>query len=86
MPDEMELQELRIHERMSKIDRKIIVMSGKGGVGKSTVTVNLANALLEKGFKVGVLDTDIHGPNIAKMFGCEGAILGSNEDGALSFQ
>lgn len=82
MPDEMELQELRIHERMSKIDRKIIVMSGKGGVGKSTVTVNLANALLKKGFKVGVLDTDIHGPNIAKMFGCEGAILGSNEDGS----
>ncbi len=82
MPDEMELQELRIHERMSKIDRKIIVMSGKGGVGKSTVTVNLANALLEKGFKVGVLDTDIHGPNIPKMLGCEGAVLGSNEDGS----
>jgi len=83
MPDEMELQELRIHERMSKIDHKIIVMSGKGGVGKSTVTVNLANALLEKGFKVGVLDTDIHGPNIAKMFGCEGEVLGSNEDGSV---
>lgn len=82
MPDEMELQELRIHERMSKIDRKIIVMSGKGGVGKSTVTVNLANALLEKGFKVGVLDTDIHGPNIPKMLGCEGCVLGSNDDGS----
>ncbi len=82
MPDEMELQDLRIHDRMSKIDRKIIVMSGKGGVGKSTVTVNLARALLSMGYKVGVLDTDIHGPNIPKMFGCEGAILQSTEDGA----
>ncbi len=82
MPDEMELQDLRIHDRMSKIDRKIIIMSGKGGVGKSTVTVNLARALLAMGYKVGVLDTDIHGPNIPKMFGCEGAILGSNEDGS----
>lgn len=82
MPDEMELQDLRIHDRMSKIDRKIIVMSGKGGVGKSTVTVNLARALLSMGYKVGVLDTDIHGPNIPKMFGCEGQILQSTEDGA----
>ena len=82
MPDEMELQDLRIHDRMSKIDRKIIIMSGKGGVGKSTVTVNLARALLAMGYKIGVLDTDIHGPNIPKMFGCEGAILGSNEDGS----
>ncbi len=82
MPDEMELQDLRIHDRMSKIDRKIIVMSGKGGVGKSTVTVNLARALLSMGYKVGVLDTDIHGPNIPKMFGCEGQILQSTEDGS----
>ncbi len=80
MPDEMELQDLRIHDRMSKIDRKIIVMSGKGGVGKSTVTVNLARALLSMGYTVGVLDTDIHGPNIPKMFGCEGAILQAAED------
>ena len=81
MPNETEVQEVNIHNRMSKIDRKILIMSGKGGVGKSTVTVNLANALLAQGHTVGVLDTDIHGPNIAKMFGCEGAILESNEDG-----
>ena len=81
MPNETEVQEVNIHNRMAKIDRKILIMSGKGGVGKSTVTVNLANALLAKGHTVGVLDTDIHGPNIAKMFGCEGAILESNEDG-----
>lgn len=81
MPNETEIQEINIHNRMSFIDRKILIMSGKGGVGKSTVTVNLANALLQKGYTVGVLDTDIHGPNIAKMFGCEGAILQSNELG-----
>ncbi|MBQ3730074.1 MAG: Mrp/NBP35 family ATP-binding protein [Spirochaetales bacterium] len=81
MPSETEIQEINIHNRMSFIDRKILIMSGKGGVGKSTVTVNLANALLQKGYTVGVLDTDIHGPNIAKMFGCEGAILQSNELG-----
>ena len=81
MPSETEIQEINIHNRMSFIDRKILIMSGKGGVGKSTVTVNLANALLQMGHTVGVLDTDIHGPNIAKMFGCEGAILQSNEDG-----
>ena len=81
MPNETEVQEVNIHNRMAKIDRKILIMSGKGGVGKSTVTVNLANALLAQGHTVGVLDTEIHGPNIAKMFGCEGAILESNEDG-----
>ena len=81
MPNETEIQEINIHNRMEKIDRKILIMSGKGGVGKSTVTVNLANALLAMGHTVGVLDTDIHGPNIPKMFGCEGAILQSNEEG-----
>ena len=67
MPSETEIQEINIHNRMSFIDRKILIMS--------------ANALLQMGHTVGVLDTDIHGPNIAKMFGCEGAILQSNEAG-----
>ena len=81
MPSESVLQDISIHTRMSKIDRKILIMSGKGGVGKSTVTVNLANALLTMGHTVGVLDTDIHGPNIPKMFGCEDGILQASEDG-----
>ncbi|MBO5770582.1 MAG: Mrp/NBP35 family ATP-binding protein [Spirochaetales bacterium] len=75
--DEYELQNKKIRERMDKIGRKIMVMSGKGGVGKTTVTVNLANALVDMGCTVGVLDVDIHGPNVAKMFGCENAELGS---------
>lgn len=51
----------------------IAIHSGKGGVGKSTVTANLAVALAEKGYRVGLLDADIHGPSIPKMFHCEDA-------------
>lgn len=77
--DEYELTNERIRERMDKIGRKIMVMSGKGGVGKTTVTVNLANELADMGCRVGVLDTDLHGPNVAKMFGVEGKSLSSND-------
>jgi len=57
----------------AKIDVKqvVLVLSGKGGVGKSTVSVNLAFALSSHGFRVGLLDLDIHGPNIPKMLGIE---------------
>ncbi len=75
--DEYEAQSLRIRERMDKIGRKIMIMSGKGGVGKTTVTVNLANALVDMGCRVGVLDTDLHGPNVAVMFGCKDGELQS---------
>lgn len=64
-------QDKRLKENMEKIKHKIIVMSGKGGVGKSTVAVNLASGLALKGYRVGILDIDIHGPNIAKMFKLE---------------
>lgn len=74
-------QEKRLKKNMSQIKNKILVMSGKGGVGKTSVSVNLAFGLAAKGFKVGLLDTDVHGPNIAKMLGIEGEQLYSTDDG-----
>lgn len=67
----LDLQDEKIRKNMSKIKHKIGILSGKGGVGKSTVTVNLAAALNAMGKKVGILDGDIHGPNIPKMLGVE---------------
>jgi len=58
-----------LEKKLGAIKHKIMVMSGKGGVGKSTVTVNLAAALVKLGYKVGIIDADIHGPNIPKMLG-----------------
>lgn len=54
------------------VDHVILVLSGKGGVGKSTVAVNLSFALSAHGYSVGLLDLDIHGPNVPKMLGLEG--------------
>lgn len=73
--NEYDEQTARIDERMSLIKRKIVVMSGKGGVGKTTVTVNIASALRDMGCSVGILDCDIHGPNVAKMLGVKDAEL-----------
>jgi ATP-binding protein involved in chromosome partitioning len=55
----------------------ILVISGKGGVGKTTVAVNLATGLSSHGYRTGLLDLDIHGPDVAKMLGIEGKKLGS---------
>ncbi len=67
-----ELAERRaLKSRLCRIGHKIIVLSGKGGVGKSTVAVNLAVSLLLAGKRVGLLDVDIHGPSIPKMLGAE---------------
>ncbi len=63
----------RLASRLCKIKHKIVVLSGKGGVGKSTVAVNLAMGLSLAGKKVGLLDVDIHGPSIPTMLGLEGS-------------
>ena len=80
---EYEIQSEKIESRMAHIKRKIVVMSGKGGVGKTTVSVNLAFALSEMGCKVGILDADIHGPNVAKMLGCTDSSLSSPDGTTL---
>lgn len=77
---EAEAQNERLKERMSQIKYKILVNSGKGGVGKTTVSVNIALALAERGYSVGILDTDIHGPNVAKMLGAQGEKMHSNDE------
>jgi len=67
-PDELAKQSL------GKIKQKFIVMSGKGGVGKTSVSVNLAIALANKGYRVGLMDVDIHGPDIPRMLGLTGML------------
>jgi len=66
-------QSIQLKVRMGQIRRKIVVMSGKGGVGKSTTTANLALAFARAGHKVGVLDVDLNGPCIPKMLGVSGS-------------
>lgn len=79
-----ELEELELQTRMERIGRKILVLSGKGGVGKSTVAANLAMALAQAGKKVGLLDVDLHGPSIPKLLGLDGQRLGPDATGGLS--
>jgi ATP-binding protein involved in chromosome partitioning len=78
--------EERLADRLSSIKHRLIVMSGKGGVGKSTVAANLAVALADAGHRVGILDGDVHGPNIPKMLGLEGANPEVGPDGMLPLQ
>ncbi len=79
-------QEPKLVKQMRAIRNKIMVMSGKGGVGKSTIAANLAARLAERGYKVGLLDADIHGPSIPKMFGIEDKKPDVDENGIVPIQ
>src|SRR5512139_1480489 len=67
-------REQLIHCKLLRIKHKLLVMSGKGGVGKSSVAAYLALTLAKQGYQVGILDVDLHGPSIPKMLGLHGAL------------
>ena len=71
------LQDVEIKERLSHIKNKILVMSGKGGVGKSSVAAYLSIALAKKGKTVGLMDVDLHGPSIPRLLGLNGNLTHS---------
>jgi ATP-binding protein involved in chromosome partitioning len=85
LPTREEIEEMReklaLQDNIGRISHKVVVLSGKGGVGKSTVATNIAVALSVKGQKVGLMDVDIHGPSIPKMLGLEGNVLRGTETG-----
>ena len=72
-PQQMQAeQDTAVNESLGKIKNKILVMSGKGGVGKTSTSVNLSIALADKGYNVGIIDVDLHGPDVPRMLGLEG--------------
>jgi ATP-binding protein involved in chromosome partitioning len=73
----------KLQSRLCRVRHKVLVLSGKGGVGKSTVAVNLAMALCMAGKRVGLLDIDIHGPSIPTMLGLEHATVRGADDELL---
>jgi len=72
---QLQVEQTQIRNRLQRIKHKILVLSGKGGVGKSTVAVNLAMSLALAGKSVGLLDIDIHGPSVPKILGLEKEIV-----------
>jgi ATP-binding protein involved in chromosome partitioning len=76
-------QQETLRLRMGKIKHKVAVISGKGGVGKSVITVNLAAAFAKSGHKVGILDADIHGPSVPRLLGLTGQQVRVGPPGAF---
>jgi len=75
----MKAQDEEIRKKLKDFKNKILVMSGKGGVGKSTVAAHLSVGLAKKGFQVGLMDVDLHGPSIPRLLGLKGSIGSSPE-------
>ena len=71
----------KLRSRLDKIKHKVALMSGKGGVGKSSITANIASCLADRGFKVGILDADLNGPSICHLLGVGNDKLETKDDG-----
>ena len=84
--EERQKQEESITQNLRKIKQVIVVLSGKGGVGKSTVSTNLALTLSQQGHTVGLLDCDMHGPTIPTMLGLENTRITQSSDGLKPIQ
>jgi len=67
-------QDVALKESLSRIKNKLLVMSGKGGVGKTSTSVNLSIALARLGYRVGLMDVDLHGPDVPRVLGLTGMI------------
>jgi len=81
--DPMAAMQKRLEDNVKRIGAVIVVMSGKGGVGKTTFAINLATAFAANGKKTGILDLDINGPDVPKMLGLDNAQITADKDGIL---
>ena len=80
---QMETQDKEIKETLRHIKNKILGMSGKGGVGKSSVAAYLSVALARKGYRVGLMDVDLHGPSIPRILGLKGRLRHGGHEGKM---
>jgi len=69
--DQQAARDAAVGQALGRIKNKILVMSGKGGVGKTSTSVNLSVALAQKGYRVGLMDVDLHGPDVPRMLGLD---------------
>lgn len=76
------MQNKALAENLRDVRHKLFIMSGKGGVGKSSVTVNLAVALAARGYVVGILDVDLHGPSVPRLLGATATVM-ADDDGKM---
>ena len=79
--DRQEQQDAEIKGKLRQIKNKILVMSGKGGVGKSSIAAYLCVSLAKRGYKVGLMDVDLHGPSIPRMLGLKGGLRSGAREG-----
>lgn len=82
IPLEQALKDKALTDNMAKVKHKIFVVSGKGGVGKSSVTVNLAAALADMGLRTGILDVDLHGPSVPRLLSISTPVM-ADEQGRM---